>query len=478
MNNGFKYLQNRWQAKSGYREVLKLALPLILSTGSTSIQHFIDRMLLTWYSPEAIAAYVPGGVLSFTLMCLFIGTAAYVNPFVAQYYGAEKYNRIAPAVWQGIYFAIVSGFVFFIFVPVAEPIYNLIGHEDAVKVLEIQYFQILCLGAPAVFINAAVSGFFSGRGETWTILWVNFSATVLNIFIDYLLIFGKFGFPQMGISGAAIATVIANYSAAILIFSFMLRKKFRTRYQTWKNKQFDLELFKRLMRFGFPNGVHFMLDMSGFTLFVLLVGRFGKLALAATNITFNINSIAFLPMVGLGIAVEIMVGQRLGENQPKLARYGTYSALHLTFLYMGTISLSYLLFPRLYLLPFALQADPSQFIHVEKMTVVLLYFVAFYSMFDTMNIIFSNALRGAGDTRFVMLTGVTLSWILMIIPTYLATIVYHWGIYATWAFLTAYIVALGLIFYWRFLGGKWESMRVIEEQPVIISQNLPENPAI
>ena len=138
----------------------------------------------------------------------------------------------------------------------------------------------------------------------------------------------------------------------------------------------------------------------------------------------------------------------------------------------------YILIPKIYLLPFAAKADPALFAQVEKITIILLYFVAFYSMFDTMNIIFSNALRGAGDTRFVMFTAVTLSWISMIIPTYLGSVVYNWGLCATWAFLTLYIVLLGVVFYKRFLGGKWESMRVIEEAPVVITQNLPESPVV
>jgi len=470
-------LKTRWYAPSGYREVLKLAIPLILSTSSTSIQHFVDRMFLTWHSSEAIAAAVPGGLLSFTFMCLFIGTAVYVNTFVAQYYGAKQFSQIAPAVWQGIYFALISGILFVFFIPLAKPIFNLAGHEPAVKAMEIQYFKILCFGAPAIFISAAVSGFFTGRGETWTILWVNVSATIINIIIDYLLIFGSFGFPKLGIRGAAIATVVAVYFSAIALVCIMLRKKFRVKYKTLKSYKFNPSIFKRLMRFGLPNGVHFMLDLLGFTLFIIFVGRFGTSALAATNITFNINSIAFMPMIGLGIAVEIIVGQKLGDNKPKLARYGTYSALHLTILYMGIISLTYILFPKIYLLPFAAHADMQQFAEIQKIAIILLYFVAFYSMFDTMNIIFSNALRGAGDTRFVMLVCVLLSWVLMIIPTYVLAVIYNRGLYLSWGFLTAYIVVLGFVFFARFLGGKWESMRVIEEAPIILTQNLPENPA-
>lgn len=470
-------LKNRWNAPSGYRELLKLAFPLILSTGSTSIQHFIDRMFLTWYSPEAIAATVPGGIVNFTLMCLIIGTAAYVNTFVAQYYGAKQYHNIAPAVWQGIYFAIVSGIFFLIFIPLAAPIFNLAGHVPEVRALEIQYFKILCLSATPVFLMAAISGFFGGRGETWTIMWVHFFATGVNIILDYFLIFGNLGFPQLGMKGAAIATVASAWSGAGIIFFWMLRPKFRQKYATFRRRHFKLDLFKRLMRFGLPNGAQFMLDMLGFTMFILLVGRFGTFELAATNIAFNINSFAFMPMIGVGIAVEITVGQRLGENNPGLARFGTYSALHLTFLYMSIMALSYVLIPEIYIFPFASQSDPVEFAPVREMTIVLLRFVALYSIFDTMNIIFANALKGAGDTRFVMMVCVALSWVTMIIPAYFASVVYNWGIYVTWWFVTLYITCLGIIFYVRFLQGKWESMRVIEEVPLTLPHNLPENPA-
>ncbi len=469
--------ENRWHAESGYREVLKLAFPLILSTGSSTIQMFVDRMFLTWYSSEAIAAAVPGGIVAFTLQCLFIGTAAYVNTFVAQYYGAKQYDKIAAAVWQGIYFSIIAGVFFLAFIPLAKPIFNFAGHAPAVRELEIQYFSIICYGSLPVFLSSAVSGFFGGRGETKIIMWANMLATAVNIILDYGLIFGHFGLPRLGVRGAAIATVVAVYVSALVILAFMFKARYRETYATLKNHRFDFPLFKRLMRFGLPNGFHFMLDLFGFALFGLFVGRIGTLELAATNITFSINHIAFMPMIGIGMAVEIMVGQRLGENQPKLARYGTYSALHLTFLYMGIIASTYVLFPKIYLILFASQADPTQFLLIQKMIIVLLYFVAFYCTFDTINIIFASALKGAGDTRWVMITSVFLSWLTLIIPSYFGSVVYNWGLYVAWSFVTLYIMMLGIFFLMRFLGGKWEAMRVIEEAPMPEMHGLPENPA-
>ncbi|MCK4297145.1 MAG: MATE family efflux transporter, partial [Candidatus Marinimicrobia bacterium] len=107
-------MSNRWYRKGGFKDLLKIAIPLILSTGAWSIQHFVDRMFLTWYSPEAIAAAMPSGMLNFTIMSLFIGTASYVNTFVAQYYGSKKYKNVGPIVWQGIYIAIIGGLTLFL----------------------------------------------------------------------------------------------------------------------------------------------------------------------------------------------------------------------------------------------------------------------------------------------------------------------------------------------------------------------------
>jgi MATE family multidrug resistance protein len=240
----------------------------------------------------------------------------------------------------------------------------------------------------------------------------------------------------------------------------------RKKYGTWSGRKFDWLLFRRLIHFGLPSGIQFFLDMLGFAIFILLVGRFGKIELVATNISFNINTLAFMPMIGMGIAVSILVGHRLGENNPKLGEYSTWSALHLSMFYMIMISVCYVLFPFVFLKPFGYQADPQSFERIYQYGVVILRFVAAYSVFDALNIIFSSAIKGAGDTRFVMKGVVILSWLILVIPTYLAVSVFHWSLFAAWSFATLYVMALGFLFLGRFLQGKWKTMRVIEE-PVI-----------
>ena len=471
-----QYLKKRWTREGGYREVLVIATPLILSTGAWSVQHFVDRMFLSWYSPEALAASMPAGILFFSLMSLFIGTASYVSTFVAQYYGAKRYHRIGPALWQGLYISLVGGFALLCLIPLAEPIFTLVGHDQVVQRHEVMYFQILCFGGFPVIASAAISGFFAGRGRPWPVMWVNTFSTVVNLALDYALIFGRWGFPEMGIKGAAIATVLAGFFSLLVYLSLISARAHNQTYHTMKGWRPDKELLLRLLRFGFPSGVQFFLEMAGFTIFILLVGRLGTTSLAATNIAFNINTLAFMPMIGCGIAISVLVGQYLGRDRPDLAQMSTYSGFHITFIYMASIAAAYVLIPDIFVLPFAAQADPEGFREIYRLSVILLRFIAVYSIFDTMNIIFASAIKGAGDTRFVMFMIVLISSLVLAVPSYVAIVILDLGLMASWILVSAYIITLGFVFFFRFLGGKWKTMRVIEEPLTALPPGCSECP--
>ena len=461
------YLKKKWNNDGGYREVLVIAIPLILSTATWSIQHFVDRMFLTWYSPETIAAAMPAGMLNFSIISIFMGTAGYVSTFVAQYYGAGRFYRIGPALWQGIYISLVGGLVLLCVIPLAEPTFRLIGHSPEIQKHEVIYFQILCLGGGAYIGSYALSGFFSGRGKTWPVMWVNAATTAVNLVLDYALIFGHWGFPELGIRGAAIATVAAGVFSLLVFFILLFAGGNDRIYHTKKGWRLEKDLLGRLLRFGFPSGVQFFLEIGAFTGFVLVVGRLGTASLAATNIAFNINTLAFMPMIGCGIAISVLVGQYLGAQKPDIAQSAVYSGFHLTFFYMASIAVAYVLLPDLFVAPFAHQADPEGFAEIYGYSVVLLRFVAVYCLFDTMNIIFCSAIKGAGDTRYVMIMTTVLSVFILVIPVYLTVEVLEAGLMVAWVFATAYVISLGVTFYLRFLGGKWMLMRVIEQKPQV-----------
>jgi MATE family multidrug resistance protein len=170
----------------------------------------------------------------------------------------------------------------------------------------------------------------------------------------------------------------------------------------------------------------------------------------------------------------VLVGQYLGSDKPGLAQTAAYSGFHLTLTYMVAIAAAYVLVPDIFVAPFAHNADPQRFGEIYRYSVILLRFVAVYSLFDAMNIIFCSAIKGAGDTRYVMFVTVLLSVCILIVPVYLVIEVFKFGLMLAWVLATAYVTMLGVIFYLRFRGGKWKSMRVIEQEvPVPVPAPKP-----
>jgi MATE family multidrug resistance protein len=458
----------RWQQDGGGGELVRLALPLVLSNSFWTLQVVIDRALLSHSSSDAVAAAMPAAMLYWTPFLLIQNIANYATTFVAQYTGAGRPERVGPAVWQALYFAVAAGVAFLGFWPVAPDLAALGGHSASVQELEVVYFRCLCFAALPAAIVAASNSFFAGRGDSWTVLLVDAAGLSVNALLAYILIFGRAGLPALGIEGAGWATVAGSSTSAALSLALLFRPRYRIQFRTLAGWRFDADLFRRLMRFGFPSGLQLMLDVLAFTVFLFLVGRLGDVELAATNIAFTINLVAVLPMVGMGQAVSILVGQRLGQDRPHIAERSTWTGFGLAWLYMSVVALFYALTPGLFLYFF--QGEGAKADEVASLVPVLLRFVAVYSLFDSMNLVFAFALRGAGDTRFVTILSLALAWPIMVVPTW-ATWHFGWGLYWAWTFVTAYVIALGLAFLLRFRTGKWKSMRVIERAPTASDEN-------
>ncbi len=450
-----------WKSPGGVREVLNLALPLVISTSSWTLMHFIDRLFLLWYSPDAMAAATPAGMLSFTVECFFLGVATYATTFVAQYYGAGRPERIGVAVWQGVWLSLISAPLLMATIPLAPYFFAAIGHTGSIRALEVEYYQILCCGAGAMVSAAALSSFFTGRGRVRTVAVVDSISAAINIVLDYAWIFGNLGCAEHGLTGAAWATVVALWFRPFAYLAIMFKRQNRVDYGVVTGCRFDWDLFRRLLRFGSPAGVQMLLEVGAFTGFLMLVGRLGALELTATNLAFNINALAFVPMMGVSMAVTTLVGQRLGQNRPDIATRGTWTAFWLASLYMLAIGSAYFFFPQTFLLPHSAKMDPAQFAELSAVTVYLLRFVAAYCLFDTMNIVFVGALKGAGDTRFVLFTTMIMSPIPLTL-TWLGTDVFGFGLTFSWCTITFWVIGLGVIYCSRFVQGKWRSMRVIE----------------
>ena len=449
----------------GSWELLALAAPLVVSQSFMTVQVFVDTVLLAWHDPREMTASFPAVMWYWLFFGLLQVTAGYTSTFVAQYTGAQRPNRVGPAVWQGIYFAVFTGLAFLIVVPVAPFLIGLGGHTAALQELETIYLRCLAFAALPMLVMAAVNGFFAGRGQTWVVLGIEAFGTAVNVGLAMLLIFGRGGFPEMGIGGAGWATVIGSWASALLAVGLLVLPRYQAEFNTWSGWRLEWDLFRRLMRYGGPAGSQVFLDVLVFHLFTQMIGRLGEEAMGATTLTIRLNMVAFLPMFGMGQAVCILVGQRLGADRPDLAQKSAYTGLAWVFGYMCVIAFIYVAFPGTLVALFEGDNDIEHFEAVAAIVPTLLLYVAVFSLADAVNVTFAFALRGAGDTWFVSLLTFSLAWPIMVAPTALVV----WldaSVYWAWVFATAHILAMAVCFFFRFRAGKWKTMRVIEVAPV------------
>lgn len=445
-------------------ELLTVAWPLIISTGFVSMQFLIDRIFLTWYSTDAVAAAFASGMIHWTLISGAVGTAGYVNTFVSQYTGAGEPQRVGAALWQGIYFSLSAAVPIALCVPLAPWGFAWLAHDSAIRPQEIDFFSILCLGTLPLLIATTLACFYTGRGKTRVVMGVNITATLVTVVFDYLLIFGHAGFPAMGVRGAAVANVLSYCTSAALYLIALVRRPDRALYGLWIGRRWDGELLARLLRFGLPNGVQYFVDVICYTIFIQLVGKIGPVELKATALAFNLSTLTFMPLLGLGTAVMVLTGQRIGEGRPELAVRTTWYGFGLglaNVLLFGTL---YVLVPDVFLQFYLWGSKPGDMESIAPHVKQLLVFVACYSAFDAMALIFSSTTRGAGDTLFAVTFTITAGIAFLVLPTWVV-FSYSLGLRAAWLAVTAFIFVLGVGFLLRFLQGRWKQMRVIEPVP-------------
>lgn len=447
---------------SRWKEILVIAWPLIVANSFWNLQLTIDRVFLGNYSTDALGAAMAVMGVFWTPMALVQQTAAYVTTFVAQYFGAKRFQMIGPAVWQSLYIGVIGGLLFLGLIPLSGLIFGSMGHSANLEALEIEYFQALCYSALPTALVAAAGGFFTGLGNSRVIMWINCVGLIANVLFDYLLIFGNLGFPAMGIAGAGYATALANWAAAFYGLALVFKKKHEKEYSMHSGWKPSVDLMKRFLKYGLPSGLQWALEGLAFTIFLIFVGQMadGDAALASSGIVVTVMMLAILPAMGVAQAVAVLVGQHLGEKKPELAENSTWSGLQVAAMYIASVGLSFALFPNFYLAWFHNPSNVELWSQVSTMVPYLLLFVAFFTSFDSMNLVFSFALKGAGDTRFVTLIALTIPWPLMVLPTYLMK-EWNGAVYWAWGAASVYGITQAMIFLRRFIGGKWKQMSVI-----------------
>lgn len=449
----------------GYREVWRVAAPIIVSMASFTLMQFFDRVFLARHGSVSLRASLPAGMLALTLTMFFQTLAGYAATFVAQYHGAGRKRECGAATAQGIWLGLLTWPLGLALIPAGFWMLSAAGHPADMLAAEKIYLAILMAGCGFWSLTHAVSGFFSGRGDTRTPMRASLAANLANIGLDYVLIFGKWGFPAWGIAGAAVATVASSALGLGLLLYWYGRPALRAEYGTGGMPRLDWRRMKPLLRFGTPAALNAVQDVGAFAFFVVLLGRLPAADMAASNIAFSINNIAFMPLLGMGMAATIVVGQHQGARDSATAERAGWTAMKLAWGYMGVVALTFLFLPKMYFALFTGEgAGMVTMADVMAKGRWLLVLMALWGMLDAINLVVGGALRGAGDTRFALLYTVAVTWLVWIPGELVLMLGFRAGLMPAWGWMTVFVFLLAGGLGQRFRRGRWKTIEMIQRE--------------
>ena len=443
-----------------YLDILKLVWPLALGMVNNAAMQFVDRAFLAAESMESLEAVLPASTLAWVFMSFFQSVVGYSGVFVAQYHGAGDALSARSSYRAGMWIAALSGLLLLALVPLGGIVFSAAAKSAAVAAKERAYFDIVLLGGFFVCGQTASAAYFTGRGLTRIVYWVNLAGNLLNIALDPLFIF-TFG---LGISGAAIATVVSQGLQLAVLAAFAARGANAERVPF-----LDMSSIARILKFGIHAGGYDTLNMLSFTIFVFVTGAMDPVDFAASNACFSVNYLVFAPMLGFSLGAQTLGGQSLGRGDHDGADVALKRTLLLGMAFVAIVCAAILALngPILSLFSPGEPADAARF---AKTGFSLLCFMSAWMLFDALDTILSGALKGAGDTRFVffwMLFSAFAVWL----PLVFAVKARGGGMCALWSTMVFYVVfiSLGSLARWRF--GKWRKIAMIQARGEAICEN-------
>ena len=461
-----------------FRRVLTLAFPIILGNLSRVLMNVVDVAMVGRLGAKSLAAVGLGAVLIWTILSIGVAFRTGVQTVTARRYGQKRFSDCGLALNSGLALASIVGVIFSMmgYKMAGVAIRFLIDDPDVIP-LAIVYTQWSFVGAACITIGYAFQGFYNGVERTRIHMEVTIESNLLNIYLDAGLIFGNarltemlasspvgdisflsvlwspFDFPALGVEGAAIATLCA---AVWMIIHYTLRgftQEFRTNYGTYKGG-FNRETLKKEVEVAAPQGFQEVGVMVVYVLFFKIIGMIGTVEVAATEVVFTLAMASFLPAVGFGVACATLVGKALGEEDPERAAVSMLESVRWSVIFMGTMGILFLLFPRPILLIFTNDRE------VIEMGLVALRILGVVQFFDAVGMTLWFALSGAGNTLFPAIIDLSLSWGIFLPGSYLLGIVFGYGLIGPWLAFAIYLFLYAICITWKILKGDWKEIEI------------------
>jgi putative MATE family efflux protein len=437
------------------RQMLEMAWPSLVENLLQTMLGFVDLVFVGQLGPDAIAGVGLGTQMMFLLQVLFMGLAVGNTALVARAIGARdkaEAERIAKqSLVLVVTISVAIGLIGFFF---SDTIIRLTGATDDVTAIGGGFLRIISTFSIVIGVMFIGGGTLRGSGDTRTPMMITGVINVINIVLDYLLIFGNFGFPQLGPVGSAIATTTARAIGGLLILYVLFKRGSILKLRWQGGWGFHRKVIERIVNIGGPSAIEQFIMQLGLLVFSVLAVNLGTNDLAAQQIAFNISSFSFLPAFAFGVAALTLVGQSLGAKDPHRAEQVAIQALKSGTTWMMLMGVGFLIFRNF--LVGIYTTDPE----VLRLGEMCMIFMAFAQPFQSVSIVLGQALRGAGDTRATMVYTFVGVWLMRVGLGYFLGITLGLGLFGMWIGWYSDFAARAILVFLRFRAGKWKTLKV------------------
>ncbi len=432
-------------------DLLKLAAPLVLAQLAQNTASFVDALMVARLGNESLAAITLGSTIFHLANIVLCGVMLAVSPMVSQAMGSGDQETANQSLCQSMWLGIVLFLPAFILYWNAYPLLIWLGQSEATAEASSGYLRAISWGAlPSIWLMG-LRGFLEGNSNTRPIMVISFGGVLLNIVLNYLLMFGKFGFPELGLVGTGYATSIVYLTTFAAAFAYV-----RFRYQDHNVYrgllQFNWQRICELLRIGIPIGFTLGFEMSMFSAAAIAMGTLGENQLAAHHIALQTASISFMVPLGLGIAASVRVGRAIGQENPVAAKVAGHVGMLSCVGVMCVSGLVFWLFPRLIIGMYIDPAAPAN-AEVVAFATSFLGIAAVFQVVDGLQVGANGSLRGLKDTTVAMVLTFLSYCIIGMLAGYLLCFVAEMGGVGLWWGMTfglaAASIALSVRFCWQ-----------------------------
>ena len=434
--------------KEHAKATLKLGLPLILGNLAQFAIHMTDTIMLGWYDVTALAAATIATSLFFVTFILGAGFAQAVTPLVAAASEAGDDTTVRRATRMGLWLSIFYGAVIMIPFFWSEPILLAIGQTPEVAAEAHRYLVIVAIQMVPMLIGMVLRSFLVAVEHAAIILWATIGAAVLNVAVNYALIFGNWGAPEMGIQGAAVASLVVTLVSTAILLAYAL--KVLPQYDLLRNPlRPDPQIMSRVFRLGWPIGLTSLAEGGLFSASAVMMGWIGEIPLAAHGIAIQLASLTFMVHIGLSQAATVRAGRALGRDDEKGLRDAGKVGIALSLAFALATVAVFLSLPELLISSFLDPDEPARDA-VLQTGVVLLALAALFQVVDAAQVMALGLLRGVQDTRVPMVIATISYWIIGLPVSYVLAFPLELGGPGLWLGLVVGLTFAAVLLHWRF----------------------------